>query len=183
MESSYPLLAAEHVRLRSLEPEDLELLYTIENDPQLWDIGMSRRPYSRYALRLYIAQQPHDIYQGNELRLVIEERATAKGIGLIDLTNFSPTDQLAEIGIAILAEKRGYGYGQQAIGALERYSCQVLHIRQLYAHVLSRYNPAAHRLFQEAGFQPVAELPAWHLYRGKYEAVTVYVKNIEKNAR
>ena len=26
------------VILRALEPEDLELLYTIENDPEVWDV-------------------------------------------------------------------------------------------------------------------------------------------------
>jgi len=29
----------EKVRLRAIEPEDLDLLYTIENDVSLWNVG------------------------------------------------------------------------------------------------------------------------------------------------
>lgn len=43
------------VRLRAIEPEDLELLYLIENDIQLWNVGASNVPYSRYVLHDYIA--------------------------------------------------------------------------------------------------------------------------------
>lgn len=38
--------------LRPLEPEDLELLYTIENDPSLWDTSNTDAPYSRFALKI-----------------------------------------------------------------------------------------------------------------------------------
>ena len=31
------LLSNDRVRLRALEPEDLELLYRWENDPELWE--------------------------------------------------------------------------------------------------------------------------------------------------
>ena len=33
------LLSNDRVRLRALEPEDLELLYRWENDPELWEVG------------------------------------------------------------------------------------------------------------------------------------------------
>ena len=30
------MLDNEHIKLRAPEPEDLDFLYTIENDPELW---------------------------------------------------------------------------------------------------------------------------------------------------
>ena len=45
------------IYLRDLEPEDLELLYTIENAPELWNITNNDGPYSRFALKQYIASQ------------------------------------------------------------------------------------------------------------------------------
>ena len=33
------------VRLRAIEPEDLDLLYTIENDTSLWNVGVTSVPY------------------------------------------------------------------------------------------------------------------------------------------
>lgn len=59
------------VRLRALEPEDLEWLYTVENDTDLWRWGNANVPYSRYVLKTYIAESRHDIYADGQLRLAI----------------------------------------------------------------------------------------------------------------
>ena len=93
------------MKLTPLEPEDLELLYTIENNPELWSVGSTNVPYSRYALRDYIATQQHDIYADRQVRLVARVSADGeaeKAVGLVDMYNFSPTHQRAEIGFAIL---------------------------------------------------------------------------------
>ena len=108
-------ISSSPVLLRPLEPEDLELLYTIENDATLWDVCDDTTPYSRYALRQYIANQPQDPHQCRELRLIIVERQTSAPIGIVDLVNYSPKNQRAEISIALLRHKRGKGYGEKAI--------------------------------------------------------------------
>ena len=51
------------MRIRAIEPEDLELLYTIENDMSLWWISSQTAPLSRYHLRDYIANNEADIYK------------------------------------------------------------------------------------------------------------------------
>ena len=43
------------IHLRALEPEDLDSLYNIENDEDLWDVGVTNVPYSRFVLSAYIA--------------------------------------------------------------------------------------------------------------------------------
>ena len=50
------MFAADNIRLRALEPEDLEWLYSVENDEELWQWGSSNVPYSRYSLKTYIAE-------------------------------------------------------------------------------------------------------------------------------
>ena len=72
------------VRLRAMEPEDLELLYKIENDTDLWPIGATNVPYSRYVLHDYIAQASADIYTDKQVRLIIETDSH-HAIGLIEL--------------------------------------------------------------------------------------------------
>ena len=49
------------VKLRAMEPEDLDLLYSIENDMVLWNVGTTNVPYSRYVLHDYIANSSCDI--------------------------------------------------------------------------------------------------------------------------
>ena len=38
------------VRLRAMEPEDLDTLYQMENDVEIWNVGTTNVPYSRYVL-------------------------------------------------------------------------------------------------------------------------------------
>ena len=57
------------VRLRAMEPEDLDFLYNIENDRELWNVGNTNVPYSRYVLHDYIANSTNDIYSDGQVRL------------------------------------------------------------------------------------------------------------------
>ena len=55
------LLRSSRILLRAVEPEDLDLMYLIENDTQLWTSGVSTVPYSRYALRQFILKSSNDM--------------------------------------------------------------------------------------------------------------------------
>ena len=84
------LLSNDRVRLRALEPEDLELLYRWENDPELWEVGNTLAPYSRYILKEYIAGSDRSIYESRQLRFMIEECDTGTSVGIVDLFDFEP---------------------------------------------------------------------------------------------
>ena len=164
--------------LRALEPEDLELLYTIENDSDTWDICSARVNYSRYAIKQYLAQQPQEITTAGEVRLVITDSDTGEAVGLIDLTNYSATNRSAEIGITLLKEHRGKGYGRAAIKAMEQYAKEAANLRMIYAHTLADRNSVAKNLFLHSNYIPVAVLPEWHFCHGEYVDLTVFKKNL-----
>ena len=86
----------EKIRLRAMEPEDLDVLYQIENNQKLWDVGTTNVPYSRYALQNYIVSQTNDIFADRQLRLMIENEE-GQTIGIIDIINFEPQHQRAEV--------------------------------------------------------------------------------------
>ena len=54
-------LKDETITLRAPEPEDLELMYAMENDTTLWSAGNATLPYSRYTLRAYLEQSRQDL--------------------------------------------------------------------------------------------------------------------------
>ena len=83
------------IYLRALEPEDLELLYTIENAPQLWAVNSNPEPYSRFALRKYIEEQPNNIYQTGAMRLIICRESDNEAIGIVDLSLLLATPAVA----------------------------------------------------------------------------------------
>ncbi|MBQ2209908.1 MAG: GNAT family N-acetyltransferase [Prevotella sp.] len=152
------------IRLRAIEPEDLDLLYRIENDTQLWNVGATNVPYSRYTLHDYIATSSDDIYADRQVRLVIENEQ-GETVGLADLVHFDPRHQRAETGIVILDAHRRQGYASAALMKLECYALRVLHLHQLYA-VVEEQNQAAFHLFCENGFHEQARLKDW-LFDGR----------------
>ncbi len=145
--------------LRAMEPEDLELLYGIENDPELWEVGSTTVPYSRYVLHDYLAHASGDIYTDRQVRLVIENEAH-EAIGLADLLNFDPKHCRAEVGIVIVAVHRGQGYATEALSALHDYARLTLHLHQLYAFVSTANQPSI-ALFEKLGYRFSQPLTDW----------------------
>lgn len=154
------------VRLRAMEPEDLDLLYRIENDVELWAVGETNVPYSRYTLHDYIATSSDDIFADRQLRLIIEDVQKQFTVGIADLINFDPRHCRAEVGIVIEQPYRQKGYAQAALKVLHEYARRVIHLHQLYA-VVSSDNQSARQLFLSLGYRHTATLTDWMLCSDK----------------
>jgi len=154
------------IRLRAIEPEDLDLLYQIENDSSLWDVGTTNVPYSRYTLHDYVATSADDIYSDRQVRLVIDNEV-GETVGMVDLVRFDPQHQRAEAGIVVLKSCRQQGYATAALAELCTYALRVLHLHQLYAVVKSDNITALH-VFQKAGFSEQTVLKEWLFDGRKY---------------
>lgn len=154
------------VYLRAMEPEDLDLLYEIENDRSLWNVGATNVPYSRYALTNYLTQSQCNIYADEQVRLMIENQER-KTVGIIDLTSFDARNLRAELGIVIINACRGKGYASAAVRQICDYSRDILHLHQLYAYVATD-NDDSLSLFTHLGFQRGATLKDWLIRGGEY---------------
>ena len=55
-------LKGEHIFLRALEPEDLDFVYEIENDENIWEISCTQTPYSRFLIKQYLENAHKDSY-------------------------------------------------------------------------------------------------------------------------
>lgn len=150
------------IRLRAIEPEDLELLYAIENDAATWNYSSARGLYSRYTLRQYLASSQSDIYVDGQLRMVaemVDGDGEATALGLVDLTGFDALALRAEVGIVLLPQMRCKGYGAailRELSVLARHLC----LHQLWA-TIAVTNSVAEHTFSQAQFQPVALLHHW----------------------
>ena len=154
-------LTSDRITLRAPEPEDLDAFYRWENDTALWAVGCAVEPYSRYALRQYIATADHDIYARRQLRLMVERRADRMVVGVVDLFDFDPTHQRAGVGLLIDRAFQRQGFAAEALNLLVDYAFGVRHLRQLYAHVPTD-NAACLALFDRAtAFTHTATLRSW----------------------
>lgn len=156
-----------HVILRALEPEDLDFLYEIENDESLWDVGCTNVPYSRQVLLDYIASATADIYTDKQVRFVIENELR-QAVGMIDLMNFDPRHQRAELGIVIKKDFQGQGLASMAVSHLLQYARNVLHLHQVYA-IVSVNNIKTIKLLENVGFQCDNKLKEWLVKSDGYE--------------
>ena len=169
------LLKSTIVSLRPIESRDLPLMYKLENDTTMWDSTAMVQPMSRSAVSRFIDAATGDIYVDHQLRLVIEDEQTLASVGFIDLTDFSPRHQRAEVGLAVLTEYQGRGLGREALKLVEQYAAQMLLIHQLYAYV-SPNNERSVRLFAHAGYRQVGLLDDWQQTSEGYKPIILYQK-------
>lgn len=147
------------VRLRAMEPEDLDFLYAMENDKEVWDVGCTNVPYSRYVLHDYIANASNDIYADGQVRMVMEDRSGNR-VGLVDVFNFDASNRRAEVSVVVMTKYRGRGLARDAVRQVCHYALRTLHLHQLYA-IIATDNMASQQLFSEMGFTGCNVLKEW----------------------
>ncbi len=166
-------LKGKNIFLRALEPEDLDFIYVIENDEQIWEMSSTQTPYSRFLIKQYLENAHQDIYEIKQLRLMIctYDEAT---IGLIDLFDYDPTHNRAGVGIIIAEEaNRGKGYGAEALDLIVKYGFTHLRLHQLYANI-SEDNHTSIKLFENCGFTMVGVKKEWNLINNSYKDELLY---------
>ena len=129
------ILHGEKVRLRALEPEDLDFLFTTENNTAFWEVSNTQVPFSRFVLKQYLENSHQDIYEAKQLRLVVEETTNSQAIGLIDLFDFNPQHKRAGIGVLIHERYQRAGFANEALALLISYCFKTLHLHQLFANI------------------------------------------------
>lgn len=158
------------IKLRALEPEDLDILYRWENDSTLWQHGSTLAPYSRYSLKEYIEDSRLDIFHSRQLRLMIVLKDTEECAGTIDLYDFDPSNARAGVGILIDSAFRQQGLAKQTLMLIREYAFHFLSLRQLYAYV-GVSNEISFHLFAKCGYEKAGLLRSWVRYGDSWEDV------------
>ncbi|MEC4005442.1 GNAT family protein [Flavobacterium sp. SUN052] len=167
-------LKGNNISLRALEPEDLEFIYHIENDENIWEVSNTQTPYSKFLIHQYLENAHQDIYEAKQLRLAICKNDSRNPIGLIDLFDFDPKNNRAGIGIVIQNEiDRTQGFGKEALGLLIDYSFNQLQLHQLYANI-GIDNVSSINLFATFGFQKIGIKKDWIYFNNSYHDEAIY---------
>lgn len=152
-----------NIRLRALEPSDLEVLYIWENDPDVWRVSGTLSPISRERLAHFIEEQSYDIYTTRQMRLIIE--AEGMIVGSLDIFDFDPQHRRLGIGILIYEDDyRRKGYAKEVITEVVKYGRSTLDLKQIWVTIAAD-NIASIALFESCGFTKCAHRKEW-LNRG-----------------
>lgn len=157
-----PTLENDVVRLRALEPADIDLLYDWENDTDTWRVSSTIAPISRSKLTSYIKHASFDIYQTKQMHLMIEAKGELlQPVGLADIFNFDPFHLRAEVGLLIANQSdRQKGYASNALMLLIDYTLGHLGLHQLYCNVANDNEPCL-ALFTKHGFTIAGVKKEW----------------------
>lgn len=161
-------LTGKQLLLRAIEPADIDLLYSWENDTRFWKVSNTLVPYSHQVLTQYLETAHLDIYSTKQLRLLIDELPGTsndvkqyRSIGCIDLFDFDPLNLRAGIGILIVSEQdRRKGHASEALELLINYCFDHLHLHQLYCNIQVT-NEASILLFKKHGFEITGVKKHW----------------------
>lgn len=167
------MLENENIRLRAVEPEDLDRLYAWENNPQLWDVGNTRNPYSHYVLKQYIINSDKDIYETRQLRLMTVSVKTGDTIGTVDLFDFDVHNSRIALGLFVDTTYQGKGYAKQSLHLVEEYVFGYLKINQLYCHISENNTPSI-RLFEQENYYRNGLLKDWIKTANGFENIVLF---------
>jgi diamine N-acetyltransferase len=149
------------IKLRAVEPEDLELLYEWENNDSFWAISNTFSPFSKYTLKRYLENSHKNVYETGQQRLMIDLIKEKVTIGTIDIFDFDPFHNRAGLGILIANETyRRKGYATMSLKCLIDYCFKTLHLHQLYCNILAN-NCESMELFKKQGFVQVGVKKDW----------------------
>lgn len=165
------------VNLRAMEPQDLELLFSWENNPDNWPVSGTLAPFSKYMLSQFIAS-PQDIFTNKQLRLMISLEDSNRCVGCVDLFEYNALSRRAGVGILIADENdKGKGYGTSALAALASYAKNTLSLHQLFCNIMID-NKASLKLFEQSGFELIGVKKDWQFIHGKWTDEAMYQKKL-----
>ena len=154
------MLEGENIKLRALEPEDLDLFYQWENDSTIWKISQTYTPFSKHILSRYLENAHQDIFTAKQLRLMIEKDGVS--IGTIELFDFEPIHMRAGLGIWIVQESdRRKGYDKEALRLMIEYAFFKLQLNQLYCNISASNQPSIN-LFSSLDFMLIGAKKKWN---------------------
>lgn len=141
------MLTAGPIELRAQTDDDEDLLYRIAAELDTWEQRSPKapQPLTLAAFRLARAERRDD----GSVEFVLAVDAVA--VGRCTLFHQDPLARHAEVGIALLAEARGQGYGTAALRLIVEFGFTRLNLRRLHLTVLAS-NAGAIASYRKVGF-------------------------------
>ena len=164
------MLKKDDITLRAPEPQDVDFLFGMENDPALWYVSQTLVPYSRFDLEQYVfstgKQEP---FAAGQVRFMIEwNPETPVTVGTIDLFALDAPNRRAGVGIAMLEKYQGRSLAGKALDVLVDYAFNFLNLHQLYCNI-EKGNEKSMQLFLGRGFEVVGTKKEWNLKGGEWK--------------
>ena len=170
------MLEGNLVRLRALEPSDLERVYSWINDREVTRYIAARYPMSRADEERWLrGSSPNSFGGGVQLAIEVKNGEVQNGgtnevahIGNIDLVEVRPEDRKAGLGVMI-GDKDYWsnGYGTDAVVTILRFAFHEMNLNRVWLHAFD-FNERAQACYRKCGFQEEGRLREHYYTEGRY---------------
>jgi len=165
--SSLNIWEGPNIRLRALEPEDLERYQSFDEDSEMarsgWWIPF---PRSSYAGKQWIEKAALEDGQDDAFRFTIEAKDHGV-VGSINTDSCERRNGTFKYGIAIGRNYWGRGYAKEAIRLVLRYYFEELRYQKVTVHIYA-FNERSIKLHESLGFQHEGRLRRMIYTDGEY---------------
>lgn len=170
--------SSQRIFLRRCEEMDADLLYALENDPQIDRTNTLVEPLALFEARQITSARESELLSNGFLLLVAclrqsEMQGENIPIGIAQLYDFNFFHRRSAVGIVLKGEYQHRGYGEKVLHMLINYAFKALSLHQVYAEIYPT-NIAAKTCFSKVGFQKVATLPQWYKMDDGYQDLEIH---------
>lgn len=163
------MLTGERVVLRGIERTDLPALWAQFNDIEVEHRASDQRPVPTSLAEMEARFDARAAEPQND-RVRFEIGADGEVIGECMLWGIDDYSKLAQLGVSLRRDRRGQGFGQDAVGTLVRYAFEYLDLRKVCLQVLADDDRAV-GAYRKAGFVEEGRLREQTWHRGRHRDV------------
>jgi RimJ/RimL family protein N-acetyltransferase len=159
------MLAGKSVRLRGVLPEDIPTLFELAAEFDNWEerTPAPPKPLARETFEEWISKNRDDP-RHVDFVITADERI----VGRCSLMREDPLARHAEVGIGLVADARGNGYGTDALRVLAEFAFTRRNLRRLHLSVLAS-NARAIASYRKVGFVEEGRRREHCWVRGAYD--------------
>ena len=162
-EGRLPTLVAPRVRLRWMEPRDLEDLFAVYSNPEVVRYWSHTAWPHRDEATIYLEAIERGFQSGDLFQWGIAMQGDDRVIGTVTLYAIDHAQGRAEIGFALAQAHWGHRYAREALAALFEHAFDALALRRIEADVDPRNLPSLDTL-EALGFRREGYLrQRWHV--------------------
>ena len=166
-------LTSDSIRLRAIEPYDVDFILRTENDSRVWEGTDTVAPFSRALLNQYVGNYNPDIFAAKVLLLIIEDVRTGERLGMVNFYDFDAVNRRVYVGYMVDEQFRGHGIATGALALAVAYCRDYLGVHQMSA-IVAFDNTPSRRLLESSGFTVSGRLKSWFARGRSYADAYIY---------
>jgi RimJ/RimL family protein N-acetyltransferase len=162
-----PTLSGKHVRLRPVQEQDAQILYTWASDPLEMYLWRGRRELLSFHA---FCEELQTNIQNDLVHLIVEGLQSQRAIGWVYAYHYSVWEQRCFSAIYVTAGGRHFGAAAEAGMLFLDYLFSYFPIRKIAADVYA-FNAASLQVIKNAGFQVEGVLRQEHYFGGTFHDI------------